>query len=487
MKKEEIVKLAMFIAVFFTTAISLTVSGQSDEVSIQVDGSKRYQTMDGFGVNVNTAWWLNGEYSDTKVVQPALDLLVDSLGATIFRAVIEEIDWEAVNDDDDPNHFNWDYYNGIFSNKKFEGVWNTLRYLNKKGITDGLVLSFMGSPPASAPMTTLDMQKSWMGNTFYNIDPSKEDELVETIAALLYYARNTAKVRFTLVSPMNETDIDSDTKNAKHPNGIVEGPDIPDAIQYTRVIKKLAEKLDAIGMSDIRYVAPDAGGNKLFSACLDEIVKDQYLMGKIAYWGVHQYGDDSRNYQKTVNKPTNPNKSFWVTETAGIKNMLGILGGDSKAPIFWDGFDCVYQHGRRNGYGDVPPNDYLFGWKDGKPLIEYIASTKSWKPRKQFYEHEQLMRFIKPGAVRIDATVNNKSLVVHAFRNPNGKLVIVGRNNGDSEVKVNGNLSNLPKMKKFKLFQTNERQNLQQSAKVKLAKGAFSLVVSPGTTFTLTN
>ena len=310
MKRDGKIELIMFFAAIFAIAVSLTASGQSNELSVRIDGSKKYQTMDGFGVNVNTAWWYEGQYGDAKVIQPALDLLVDSLGATIFRAVIEELDWEAVNDDNDPNHFNWDYYNSIFSNKKFEGIWNTLRYLNKKGITKNLVISFMGSPPASAPLETPDIQKSWMGKSLYSIDPSKEDELVESIAALLYYARNTAKVKFTLVSPMNETDIDGETKNAKHPNGIVEGPDMPDAVQYTRVIKKLAEKLDAIGMSDIRFVAPDAGGNKLFSACLDEIVKDPYLMGKITCWGVHQYGDDSRNYQKTVNRATNPNKVF---------------------------------------------------------------------------------------------------------------------------------------------------------------------------------
>lgn len=464
------------------------IKNPNTDISIQIDGAKKYQTMDGFGVNINTAWWYNGDYGDTKLVQPAIDLLVDSLGATIFRAVIEEMDWEAVDDDNDPNHFNWTYYNSIFSNKKFQGVWNTLRYLNKKGITNGLVISFMGAPPSSAPGTTSDLQKSWMGSTLYNIDPAKEDEFVETIAALLYYARNTAKIQFNLVSPMNETDIVSDTKNAKHPNGIVEGPDMPDAVQFTRVIKKLAEKLDAIGMSDIRFVTPDAAGNKLFGACLDEIVKDPYLMGKVACWGVHQYGNNSRNYQNTASKATNPNKSFWVTETAGIRNMLGQLDDDPKALIFWDGFDCVYQHARRNGYGDIPPNDYLFGWKEeGKPLIEYIAPTQSWKPRKQFYEHEQLMRFIKPGAVRIEAKNNEKNLIIHAFRNPNGQLIIVGRNNGSSEVKVNGTLSNMPDMMKFKIFQTNLTQNLQQGNDVNFVKGAFSLLVSSGTTFTLTS
>ncbi len=471
---------------FYLNAVNGQAQNAISEVTLQIDGAKKYQTMDGFGVNINTAWWYNGEYGDTKVVQPAIDLLVDSLGATIFRAVIEEMDWEAVNDDNDPNHFNWNYYNSIFSNKKFQGIWNTLRYLNKKGITNGLIISFMGAPPASAPMTAIDLQKSWMGSTPYSIDPAKEDEFVETIAALLYYARNTAKVQFNLVSPMNETDIVSSTKSAKHPDGIVEGPDMPDAVQFTRVIKKLAERLDAIGMSDIRFVTPDAAGNKLFGACMDEIVKDSYLMGKLACWGVHQYGNDSRNYQNTVSKATNPNKSFWVTETAGIKNILGQLDDDPKALIFWDGFDCVYQHGRRNGYGDVPPNDYLFGWKEeGKPLIEYIASTQSWKPRKQFYEHTQIMKFIKPGAVRIAASCSDNNLIVSAFSNPNGQLVIVGRNNGSSTVKVNGSLSNIPEKLRFKVFQTNTTQNMQQSTDVILVDGAFSFLVSPGTTFTL--
>jgi O-glycosyl hydrolase len=460
---------------------------QNTELTIQINGAKKYQTMDGFGVNINTVWWYNGEYGDGKLVQPALDLLVDSLGATIFRAVIEEMDWEAVNDNNDPNNFNWTYYNSVFSDIKFQGIWNTLRYLNQKGITNGLIISFMGSPPASAPMTAIDPQKSWMGNKPYSIDPAKEDEFVETIAALLYYARNTAKVQFTLVSPMNETDIVSDTKGPKHPDGIVEGPDMPDPVQFTRVIKKLAERLDAIGMKDIRFVTPDAAGNKLFGACMDEIVKDSYLMGKLACWGVHQYGKDSRNYQNTVGKTANPNKSFWVTETAGIRNVLGQLDNDPKALIFWDGFDCVYQHGRRNGYGDIPPNDYLFSWKEeGKPLIEYIASTQSWKPRKQFYEHEQLMKFIKPGAVRIEAAGSNNSMIVHAFSNPNGQLVIVGRNNGSSAVTVNGKLSNITNVSAFKVYRTNVTQNLQLDAEINPVNGAFNLLVSPGTTFTLT-
>ena len=119
--------------------------------------------MDGFGVNINTSWWLNGEYRNSDVVKPAIDLLADSLGATIFRAVIEEMDWEAVNDNEDPDTFNWDYYDAVFTSDRFQGVWNTLRYLNQKGITDGLIISFMGAPPASHPLAKAEAREQLDG------------------------------------------------------------------------------------------------------------------------------------------------------------------------------------------------------------------------------------------------------------------------------------------------------------------------------------
>jgi O-glycosyl hydrolase len=458
----------------------------NSEVSIQIDGSKRFQQMDGFGVNINTAWWYSGEYGDTKVVQPAIDLLVDSLGATIFRAVIEEIDWEAVNDDNDPNNFNWTYYNSIFSNARFQGVWNTLRYLNRKGITNDLIISFMGAPPAAAPMEAPDPKKSWMGSTNHSINDTMEDELVESMAALLYYMRHKAMVQFTLVSPMNETDVIAMSKNADHPDGIVEGPNIADAIQYIHVVRKLAEKLDAIGMGDIRFVAPDAAGEGFFRACLDEMVKDSWLMSKLACWGVHDYGNDADNYKKIVNRPANPGKSFWVTETAEIGNMFGQLDDNPAAIIFWDGFDCVYQHGRRNGYGSLPPNDWCF-WvgEKGKPLIEYNAIEQNWMPRKQFYEYAQLFRFIKPGAIRIAATDGNDNLVIYAFLNPNKQLVIVGRNSSNIPITVNGTLANLSKMNTLEMFFTDSLNNLRRTNDIAIADSSFSITISANSEFTL--
>lgn len=477
---------SILINIFFALS-SLTLKAQPAEISLKIDGSATFQTIDGFGVNINSAWWYDGRYEDAKVVQPAIDLLVDSLGATIFRAVIEEIDWEVLNDDDDPNHFNWDYYNRVFSDTRFQGVWNTLRYLNQKGITKYLMISLMGAPPASAPMTAPDPLKSWMGGTDNTIAPDMEDEMAESIAALLYYMRYTARIQFTLVSPMNETDIQAMTKNADHPDGIVEGPNIPDAVQYIRIVRKLAEKLDAIGMDDIRFVAPDAAGDQLFGEYLEEIVKDPYLMNKTAHWGVHNYGNDAGSYLNLISRPEITNRTFWVTETAGIRNLLGQIDDDARAFIFWDGFDCVYQHGRRNGYGDVPPNDWVF-WEDdeGKPLIEFNPISKKWIPRKQFYEHAHLMRFVTPGSERIGITGQDSSLSVYAWRNPDGNVVIAGRNNMNRTITVNGTLSNLPVLKNMKLYYTNSTSNLRKGNEIVVSGKSFKTSIPAESVFTIT-
>ena len=60
--------------------------------SLIIDGSQTFQSIDGFGVNANSASWKNRE------LRPAIDMLVDQLGVTIFRVVVDNADWETIND-----------------------------------------------------------------------------------------------------------------------------------------------------------------------------------------------------------------------------------------------------------------------------------------------------------------------------------------------------------------------------------------------------
>src|SRR4029450_4945319 len=139
-------------------------------------------------------------------------------------------DWEATNDNSDPNAFNWTYYNTVYTSPKFEELWSTISYLNQKGINSGLLLNIMG-PTAS-----------WMGGS--HINTTAEDEWVEMVVSLVYYGRVTRGLQIPLFAPMNEPDWDG-----------IEGPNV-DQWQYARLMRKLSQKLDAVGLSSVRLGGP---------------------------------------------------------------------------------------------------------------------------------------------------------------------------------------------------------------------------------------
>ena len=51
--------------------------------NVRIDAAQSYQTFDGFGVNANSASWNNGKLA------PAVDALVDTMGATVWRVIVE--------------------------------------------------------------------------------------------------------------------------------------------------------------------------------------------------------------------------------------------------------------------------------------------------------------------------------------------------------------------------------------------------------------
>ena len=117
---------------------------------------------------------------------------------------------------------------------------------------------------------------SWMGGS--HIAPIAEDEWVEMIASLVYCARTTRNLQFGLLSPMNEPDWDG-----------IEGPQV-DQWQYVRLMQKLFQKLDALGLSSIRLVGPDTtSADAGVQSYFPEMVANPALMAKLAHFGLHNY------------------------------------------------------------------------------------------------------------------------------------------------------------------------------------------------------
>jgi hypothetical protein len=436
-------------AVVFLGGHALLAQGAA---SLSVNGAQQFQVIDGFGVSANANSWSGGE------LRPALDLLVDQLGASIWRVVIDNGDWESSNDNADPDIFNWSVYNGIYTTEKFEELWSTLAYLNQKGLSDQVMLSVMGPV---AP---------WMGGS--QINAAAEDEWVEMIASLVYYGRVTRGLRFSLLSPLNETDWDG-----------IEGPRV-DQWQYVTLLRKLALKLDAIGLPDIQLIGPEtAAVGTGVGSYMPELMTDDVVMSKVDHFAFHNYAGDSGGADAAIRNSAYPTRNFWITEVSNIWDVLSHISQGPSATLVWDAYDSVYNHAILAGRGSTPPNDA----GNGPALLAYDQGSRTYTPRKAFYEHAQLFRFVRPGARRVGTAVSGAGLTIYAFNDlSSGHLTIVGRNAGTGSRTINGSLANLPSVTSFQFYQTTASTNLLRGPDVVVANNTFSVQVAGGGVFTLT-
>jgi O-glycosyl hydrolase len=303
-----------------------------DAATVTINGAQTNQVIDGFGVNINHRSWTNSE------LQPVLDALIDQGGFTLFRVVFDNTDWEATNDNDDPDVMNWSYYNAVYGTPRFEKLWGIIGYLNQRGITNGVMLNFQGPGP------------QWMGGA--TLPPGYEDEWAEMIASLLVYARNTRHLQFSLVGPDNE------------PNEINQGVDVANAAQYATMLHLLAQKLDTNGLSDVRFLGPDGAGTG--TGFMPELLNDPVVMGKVAHFSLHSYsggGVFSTGVADFIRQSAYPDRTVWMTEfnvwcasceTGGVNTnswtefrgsaeyLLGHLANGVSAGLVWDGYDSFY-------------------------------------------------------------------------------------------------------------------------------------------------
>ncbi len=433
------------------TSGDVTFTTTATGTALTVNGSQKFQTIDGFGTNINSLSWNNDNSA------AAIDMLADTMGQTTWRVVFDMEDWESTNDNADPNTPNWTYYNALYSNTKFQNLWGTLHYLNQKGFNSTIALSFMGITP------------SWMGGA--TINTAQEDEAVEMITTLVYYARNTANVQFGMLDPFNESDW-----------GHNEGPTLS-STQYVRLLHKISDKLDTMGLGDIRFMGPNtADVNSGVNTYMPEMMADSVVVNKTDHFAFHSYSSSTGGADNAIKNSAYPNKNFWMTEYTTATDAFSLLAGNPSGLMIWEGFDSVFNHAILNGFGSAPGNDDSFG---PAPLA-YNSLTHTYTPRLGFYQNEQIFKFVPPGSVRISAVESNGNVTEYAFYNQtNGRFTIVGQNTG-SAVTFNTTLQNLPSLTALEFYKTDLSSNFQKGSDIAVSGNAFSFVAPANSVFTLT-
>jgi O-glycosyl hydrolase len=436
--------------------------------AVTVDGAQTNQVVDGFGVNVNFRSWNGTE------LQAVLDAFIDQAGMTLFRVVHDLSDWEATNDNTNASSINWDYFNGVFASGEYPKLWDLFAYLNSRGVTNGAYFCFLGWGP------------SWMMDTDgHSLKAGMEEEWAETITAAVLYARNTRGLQFSLLAPDNEPEQDAEGIRMSVPI-------------YTNALHRLALKLDANGLGDLRLVGPDT---ILDPSYLPAMLADPVVMAKVGHVGLHSYGgggQDSTGIAALLTNSPYPSLNFWITEfnvscstcDDGIPGtydwnycegtaaylLYHLLNGASGG-LVWEGYDSIYAH-----------HGYVWSYWGLFAVDDETAPVKTYTPRKNFYTLSQITKWVRPGAQRIGVTGADWPLTpLVAFKHPtSGQLTLVGINNDTAAAPLNGTLASLRGLTHLDLYYTTATTNLAFAGSVLVSNDTFSALIPADSVFTLT-
>jgi O-glycosyl hydrolase len=419
--------------------------------------------IDGSGVSANSL-----PYLSTQGVA-AIDTLIDSGGITHWRVIVESTRaWETSNDNADPVTFNWSYYNALYETPKFQALWALLAKLGSRN-APLIMLNVMGDVP------------SFMGGTSI----SNEDEWVEMIASLMYYARVTKGLRIDALAPLNETDL-----------GSGEGP-VVNSTQYVRLMKRLWARLDTLGLGDVRLVGPDtAYVTSAVADYLPAMLADPSLMAKLHRFALHTYDGSIGAAPGVIQGSNYSDRGFWMTEFSArcsgcdtgtqptndwqfargtFEFALNHLRDGAAAVFAYDAFDSFYEHHASMGY-----------WG----LLALNESTGGYTPRKRMHALAQIARFVRPGARRIGIDTAPSGIRSQAFVNSDDSITIVGINQGSSAITLQGALQDfgtttIPAL--LQLLLTSAARNMERMNDVSVSSGRFSVAIPADTIFTLTS
>ncbi len=441
--------------------------------NLTVDGAKKYQTIHGLGVNINPqSWTVNPE-----AVRDVIDSLIIGMGCTSFRLMFDDCDWETVNDNSDPNSYNWTFYDSVYSAPRFTCVWNTIQYLNSKGITDITL-----SPDGAAP--------GWMGGT--KLLPGAEVEYAEMVASMVNYGQNRRKpsIQFSMLSPINETTC-----------GGGEAP-VMTTDQLGSIFSNIAAHLIKDGIEGVTLIGPDDCDG--WPASFHAMITNRTTMSKLRHFGGHQYGNStavSLGLIDSVKNSAYPDREVIMTEVNEVCNGFKCDGGvynpdygfnKYAGPAFkyvlqhlnagvtgvqiWEGYDSRYHH----------PNRYLTWSMWGIFAVNDTLHPDVYTKRPHYYVFKQLYYFVRPGYIRIDFATTLTGMTVSAFLDPkNGKIVITGKNDSNNARSFDGILKNLSKVSKLRYYYTDSLHNFSRGTDVMVTNQNFSTSIPPSCVFTL--
>lgn len=338
-------------------------------------------------------------------------------------------------------------------------------------------LAFYNSPP----IELTNNKKAFATNGVCNIDANNYGLFAQKAISSIKQIENSTGVRFNFLSPVNEPQWDWS-------DGGQEG------CPYTNIeLSNLVKSFDtefARQQPAIKILLPEAGHLKYSLSNSDKQNKDnqvnaffdpassQYVGNLSSVYGAiaaHSYfstspSNEAIDLRKRVNDAVKARTGlqFWQSEYCILGDNAGEINGNNRdlgmssaiyvARVIQQ--DLVWLNAAAwQWWLAVSPYDY----KDGLIYIDKNKTDGSYYDSKLLWVLGNYSRFIRPGMIRIESSVNDNDLLVSSFKDATGGklvLVIVNLVTTDKPLTLKKEDSTISPSQELVTYTTDESQNL---------------------------
>lgn len=365
-------------------AVTLCAVTASADVDVTLYPAIQHQTILGWGASSSSPPWASQLLRDA-VIREA----VNELGLTRLRLELpsgnrsDTAAWELQNDDWDPNHINWAAFNIAGADKRItEMVIPFKRAVEANGEPFNIYVSpslFNGGSSGAAP--------EWLLNN--------PGEYAEFALAFLLNLKNTHGIDADFYCILNEA-----------------GNNNPfNASVVAQMIKTLAPKLQEAGLSTRIQFPESVNARTAWNNYIQNVIDDDEMWRYVGCLSYHLYGtnDPYRSYIRdlgmSMSLPTAQTEYMDLTINHLYDDLT--LGGVS----YWE----IYGLGQ---------------------CLQWNLDNTSFSRIRQYWSFRQVIHFVRPGAVRIEAVSGDSNLRVLAFMHDGLMTVVLINGSGSRAVRI---------------------------------------------------
>ena len=483
---------------------------ETNQITVTINPAKTFQTIDHFGASDAWSCQFVGSWPDTKRNGIA-DLLFSrdtlasgqpkGIGLSLWRFNIgagtaEQGDASGIKDEwrraesflNNDGTYNW--------NKQAGQVW-FLNAAKERGVNE--FLAFPNSPPVQFTVN----KKGYANSGKPNLIAENYGKFTDFMADVVAGVREKTGITFNHISPVNEPQWDwSDGGQEGSPFYNNEIAGIVRSLSASLLKKNLPAHIDVAEAGQIDYLYSDfnrQGRGSQIAAFFNKSSADyvgnlpnvtQAISGH-SYFTTSPYKQAASKRKEVASAlQAASGLKYWMSEYCILGDNEGEIKGEGKdlginpalyiAKVIHN--DLVNANASAwHWWIAISPYDY----KDGLIYIDKNKTDGDYKTSKMLWALGNYSRFIRPGAMRIDAETSpgGEELLVSSYKNKDNKLVTVMINQQGKPVEVKLKMAgqNLSGLKIYKTSSTADLQvfqDVKSNATITVAEKSILTVVA---------